>query len=320
MSDVDTAEQTASAELPDNLVAIPSGELHERAEALAAEADTLLAADDWVNYKATAENERKLRAEIERRGDAARKDTPVETTVPVSAQEKLEQTRQALAGAEAALADFAGVKKRGNAPPPMGESAEETDDAKAAEAKAFVNVEKLRADLAAMEHRAPFLDIDDDSIATELEDTGIEAEGLRLDLKRFIDEGRRQAAAKAERQLAEVTERHYALMREDGVRKSERKRESLIEQMAQRKALFARQQSLKDWTRRKQELEESLQREVREGESPHYDIGPLREASEIVDWLNKAIEGNLPLTSTELERHRAEVRATAPGVRGSFKS
>ncbi len=312
-------EQTTD-ELPANLVAIPSGELHERAEAIAAEADTLLESDDWDAYKRAAENERKLRAEIERRGDAARKDSPVEAeAIPVPAQERIEQTRQALAEAEKALEAFAGVKPRGVTPPPLGTTIEESDNAEAAKASAFMNVEKLRADLAAMEARTDFFDVSDEQVATELEDTGVEMESLRLDLKTYTDDGRRAAAAKAERQLAEVTERHYALMREHGVRKSEHKKESLIDQLAERKARTYREQALKDWTQRKTELEESLQREVRAGESPYYDMSLLREATENVDSLTKAIEAGQPLAATEIERQRAALAATAPPVRGSFK-
>ena len=312
-------EETTDA-LPANLVKIPSGELHEQAEALAAEADSALESDRWDDYKAAADNERKLREEIDRRGAAAAKQTPTEAAkVPVAAQERIEQTRQQIGEGEKALAEFAGVKSRGNTPPPMGQTAEESDTAERAKAAAFMNIEKLRADLAAMEARLPFVEIADIEIAREMEDTGISMESTRLDVKRFIEEGRRRAAAKAERELAEATERHYSLMREDGVRKSELKKEALLDGMAERKALLHRQTALKDWTTRKDELEALLHRELREGESQHYDMSLLREATESVDWLTKAIDDRLPLTKFEIATRRAELEATAPPVRGSFK-
>ena len=316
----ETAETEQTDALPANLVKIPSGELHERAEALAAEADTLLDSDDWDAYKAAAENERKLRAEIDRRGAAARKETPIEAAkIPMAAQEKIEQTRQQLAGAEKALEAFAGVKPRGVAPPPIGKDGEITDTGEEEKLAAFVNVEKLRADLAAMEARTGFLDISDEDVATGLEDSAIEMEDLRIALKTATTEGRRAAAAKAERQLAEVTEKHYQLMGENEVRKGERKKEALIDQLSERKALAHREQALKDWTQRKKELEDLLHREVREGESQHYDMSILREATESVDWLTKAIETGQPLAAHEIAQQRAALEATAPHIRGSFR-
>ena len=45
----------------------------------------------------------------------------------------------------------------------------------------------------------------------------------------------------------------------------------------------------------------------------------LREATEAVESLTKAIETGQPLAPTEIARQRAAVEATAPHVRGSFR-
>jgi hypothetical protein len=194
----ETAETAETTELPANLTAVPSGELHERAEALAVEADSLLESDRWEDYKTAAQTERRLRDEIERRGAAARKEVPVEAAkIPVAAQEKIEQTRQALAEAEKALEAFGAVKARPDGTPPAwGVSIEDADEPTREKAEAFTNVSQLKAELAALESRTAYVDISDEQIATDLEETGIEMESLRLDLKRFTEEGRRAAAAR----------------------------------------------------------------------------------------------------------------------------
>ena len=278
-TDIDTAEETTSETEPANLVKLASQELHDRAAALTREADEALDADDWAGYTRLSEIESKFQAEIERRGDAARKIVPVAPVkAPPAAADKIEQTRQALAEAEKAFEAFAGVKPRGNTPPAWGQTASESDAPEVAKAEAFVNVENLKADLAAMEARIPFMGLTDEEVSVAEEDASIEKENLHRDLVTFTEEGRRAAAAKAERQLGEVTQRHYALMGENGVRKSERKKEALLDGMAERKAALHRTTALKDWTQRKDELETLLTREVRDGESIHYDMQPLREA------------------------------------------
>ena len=183
-----------------------------------------------------------------------------------------------------------------------------------------MDVEKLKADLKAMEARIPFVDYSDDRVASDLEDSAIEMENLRRDVVTFSEEGRRAATAKAERLLAEVTEKHYQLLGENKVRKDERTKESVLDQMAERKALLHRETALQDWTRRKEELEALLTRDLREGENEHYDIAPLREATEAVDWLTKAINDELPLTKAEIAARRSELETTFPAVRGSFKN
>ena len=261
-----------------------------------------------------------MRDEIDRRGASARKEPPVEAAkVPVEAQEKIEATRQQLAAAEKAMEEFAGFTPRGVVPPPMGETAEESDTTELARADAFVNVEKLRAELATLEGRIPFLDIADEQIASELEDTAISIEDFKIVLKAATDEGRRAAAAKAERQLAEVTQRHYQLMGESEVRRGERIKTSVAEQLTERKALRARETNLADWRRRKSELEEIFNREVRAGESPYFDVAQLREATQMVERFEKALAENTPLGSDEIAAARAQVEANAPQVRGSLK-
>lgn len=315
-----TETEETTTELPDNLIKLPSGELHERAEALAVEADSALSADRWDDYKSAAENERKLRSEIERRGAAARKITPAEEAkIPVAAMDRIEQTRQALAEAEKAMEEFKGVKSRGSVAPEWGVSAEDADEPVNQKARSIMDVSKLAADLAAMEQRIPFLDYSDEQVTTEFEDTAIAMEDLRRDLKTQTDEGRRAAAAKTERLLAETTEKHYALMREDGVRSSERKKEAILDQLAERKALLHRETALKDWTRRKEELEAELTRDLRAGESPHFNMEPLSEAVQAVENITKMLAENQPLHPTELATQRALLEPTAPPVRGSFR-
>lgn len=316
----ETDTETTTETEPANLVKLPSQELHERAAELTREADEALDADNWAEYSRLSEVESKLQAEIDRRGDAARKIVPVAPVkAPPAAAEKIEQTRQALAAAEQALAEFAGVKPRGNTPPAWGQTASESDAPEVAKAEAFVNVENLKADLKAMEARIPFVDFSDEQVAIDLEDSAILMENLRRDVVTFSEEGKRAATARAERQLAEVTEKHYALLGEDGVRKSERKKEALLDGMSERKALLHRTTALKDWTQRKDELEALLHAEVRSGESPYYDMSLLREATEAVDWLQRAIAEEKPLTKDEIASRRTELEATAPHVRGSFR-
>ena len=318
----DTTETTKETTdvLPANLVKLPSQELHDRSYAIHEEANTALEYDQWAEYKKLSDQASLYDAEIDRRGAAARKETPIEPAkAPVAALEKIEQARQQLAAAEKAMEEFAGFTPRGVVPPPMGETAEESDTTELARADAFVNVEKLRAELATLEGRIPFLDVSDEDVATGLEDSAIEIEGLRIDLKTFQESGRRAATAKAERQLAEVTERHYQLMGENEIRKGERTKEALIEQLSERKALAYREQALKDWTQRKKELEELLHREVRQGESQHYDMAPLREATEAVDAYTKALKTGQPLAADEIARQRVALEASAPHVRGSFR-
>jgi hypothetical protein len=110
-------------------------------------------------------------------------------------------------------------------------------------------------------------------------------------------------------------------MRENGVRTSERRKESLIEQLAERKALAARESNFKDWQRRKAELEEVLQKVLRDGGSPSgdFDVRQLTEAAQMVDRFEKALAQGLPLGSDELAAARAQVEASAPHVRGSFR-
>ena len=317
----ETTEETTSTELPANLVKLASAELHERAAAIIAKTDEALEVDDWETYKSLSAQEDKLRAEIERRGEAARKATPVEPAkVPVAAQERIEQTRQQLAEAEEALAAFGAVKSRPDGtPPPWGTSVEDADQPTREKAEAFTNVEKLRADLFAMEARTAFIDIEDSEIASDLEDTAIRMEDLRIALKTATAEGRRAAAAKAERELAEATEAHYALVCEDGVRRDERTKESVLGQLAARRALKHRETALRDWTNRKTELEAELQRDLREGESSHFDVGPLREAAEAVESITKMIAEDQPIAAVEIAQQRATLEANAPHVRGSFR-
>lgn len=304
----------------EKLADIPSNVLQERAETLSHDANEALEQGDWPTYKRLSQTESAFTAELDRRRDAAEKPkAPEAPKVPTTRAEYVEQVRQDLAEAEASLAEIPDVKPRGVAPPPVGETAEEVDEAPKAKQAAFMHAEALKNELELLEQRLPFAEVGDDDLAVEIENASIRAEGLKKDAKKFADDGRRAAAAKAERELGEITARLRSLMGESDLRKEERKRETGLDQYAAVKALAARQTNLTAWKAEVTKLEAMLTSEIREGESAHFDMAPLREATKNVERLQRLVADETALSADEIKVVRDELDARAPRPRGSWR-
>lgn len=313
---LDTATTESNAKLAD----IPSSTLEERAEALSRDANAALDSGDWPTYKRLSQAESGFTAELDRRRDAVEQArAPEPPKLPSTRAEQVEQLRTAVAEAEASLAAFAGVKPRSVGPPPLGQTAEEADEAPAAKQAAFLHAEALRNELALLTQRIPFAEVDDDTLAVELEDASITAEDLKQAAKKFEADGRRAAAGKAERQLAETNARLRELMGESDIRKQERMREIGLDQMAERNALRARETNLAAWKAKVVQLEAELNADIKEGESSHWDIAPLREAKQAVERFTKAINNEAPLSADEIQVVRDELDSRAPRPRGSWR-
>lgn len=314
-----TMTTDATTESNEKLAHIASNVLQERADTLSHDANEALEQGDWPKYKRLSQTESAFTAELDRRRDAVEQaKAPEAPKVPSTRAGQVEQVRQDLAEAEADLARFAGLKRPTVGPPELGQSAEEAAEAPNAKEAAFMHAEALRNELELLTQRLPFAEVADDDLAVELEDASIRAEDLKKDAKKFADDGRRAAAAKAERELAETTARLREVMGESAIRNAERTRETGLDQYAAVKALKARQTGLTEWRARVVQLEAEMTSEIKEGDSEHWNVEPLRTASKNVELLQKAIDEQTPLGADEIAPIRAELDSRAPRPRGSW--
>ena len=324
----DTATETeeTTTEAPkEDLKAQTSASLLERRDALAEEATAALDGD-WSEYLALAEQERVLTEELDRR-HSVKVPVPAPGKVPVAASERMDTLRAEIAEAEKALEAFAGVEPRGHNPyaPKWGETVEELEEPQRQKAKAFLNLERKRQDLAALERRLQFAENTDDEITTTLEDSQVERESLMKDLKQAQAEHRPALERKLNRQIEEATSRWLSLEVESKTRSKIRLRESGLDQMAERAATKQRKQNLIDWQARRKELENDLQTALSHPRNPveaqevrHLWVDSLAEAQQAIEAHEKAIASNAPHPRAELAAIRAQLDARAPRPSGSW--
>jgi len=217
------------------------------------------------------------------------------------------------------LEALGGVKPRGNAPPLWGVDADDADAPVHQKALKFSEVETLKQELGLLEARLPFVDLGDEQVSVNLEDVQITMESLKAELKQHEEERRPAAARKAQRLLDEATAQHADLFRENAIRHQAQVRASVLEQMSARKALAARTSALESWRVRLAELEADMNRDIRQGESEHFNVAPLREATEAISALEKAIASNRPPGEDELAVQRTKLVAGAPRQPGSWE-
>lgn len=322
----ETAETEQTEAPPEDLKAEMSATILERRDALSRDADAALDSDDWGEYEKLSEAERVLTAELDRRRDSRAKKTPAPATViDTSATERMDALRARITEGEAALEKFQGFVARGNTPPPMGETAEETDTTEQQKVDAFTNLEALKQELAAIEMRLPYADQTDDGIVNALEDAQISVESLRADVKRFQADNKPAAERKAARLLEEATGQWLELEHEAKVRKQIRTREGTLDQLARFQAANRRQENLAGWRARLTELEADLQtalahpRDAAESVAVrHLWVDSLAEAHQSIEAHEKAIANNAPFDPAGVATLRAVLDAEAPRISGTW--
>ena len=319
----ETAETTEAPQ--EDLKAQTSASLLERRDALAQEATAALDGD-WGEYQALAEAERALTAELDRR-HSVKVPIPAPEKVPVAASERMETLRAEIAEGEKAMEAFAGVEPRGHNPyaPKWGETVEDLEAPMKAKAEVFMNLERKRQDLAALERRLQFAENTDDEITTTLEDSQVEREDLMKALKQAQAEHRPALERKLNRQIEEATSRWLSLEVESKTRARIRLRESGLDQMAERAAARQRQQNLIDWQARRRELEADLQQALSHPRDPveaqevrHLWVDSLAEAASNIEAHEKAIASNAPFPRGDIAAIRAQLDAQAPRPSGSW--
>lgn len=66
-------------------------------------------------------------------------------------------------------------------------------------------------------------------------------------------------------------------------------------------------------------LEAEMTRDIRDGESEHWNVEPLRTAIKAVEQFQKAIDEQTPLGADEIAPVRADLDSRAPRPRGAWR-
>lgn len=297
-----------------NLNELSDQELSERADDVRDAMNATIDDADDTEYGRWSDESARIETEQQRRAKPKPAPKKAAPKVPTTRSELLTAKREELVAAEAALAEFAGLRQRDpNKPPPMGAKPGEEDPG-AGKPEAFMQVEQLKRDIAALETRAPFVEMSDDDVASRLEDASIERERLLVEAKRLTDEGRHRAAAKATREAGQLQDQLMPLVAEDAARKQDSRNAILVDQWVERKAAQGRETALASWKAALTQREADLEHAMSVNDGVYTAADQVQQAKASIEAIEKAIAEKTKYGSDELALAREEVEKFTTSV------
>jgi hypothetical protein len=257
----------------------------------------------WEDFTDEVETERERRAEAEAKAERAAAKARAEAFAKTP-KGRIAGMRKALAEAER---DLAGMERTTSPNAHPDHAFDSNHDAVRYE-KAN-EVARLKNAIETAERRLPFNGTDDGTLTAQ--GAAIEAEVADLRAKiatadeqlrttgiadtSFTTQQTREALAAAESKL-------NSIRAEAEARKIDSRQQGIVADLAARKALRMRSEALDHWRARERELRSQLDASLKAGETEHFDVGALAEASKNAAEIAAYINRNAPVSKDEIAR------------------